>query len=39
VLLFNVEGLLTMKGVEGVILGVKWDKGIDYFGLKFHILG
>jgi hypothetical protein len=22
---------------EGVVLGVKWDKGIDYYGFKFNI--
>jgi hypothetical protein len=22
---------------EGIVLGVKWDKGIDYYGFKFNI--
>jgi hypothetical protein len=38
---FNAKRILersNFSGIcEGVILGVKWEKGIDYFGLRFNV--
>ena len=38
-LLFGLENILRGEeagGVGRLILGVRWDRGIDYFGLRFN---
>ena len=40
VLLFNLESILVgsaLGGPEKGVLGIKWEKGIDYFSFRFHI--
>ncbi len=32
-----IERSALSGSCEGVVLGVKWDKGIDYYGFKFNI--
>lgn len=38
---FHAQKIMERSGVtgccEGVVLGVKWEKGVDYYGFKFNV--
>lgn len=40
-ILFHIENILDNSGLSGesefALIGVKWDRGLDYFGFKFNI--